>query len=203
MLVSIGDGESQLSGRSRASFRQAGQEDVDFDEDLIQIRNAKGDRPYTIPMVGTVREILQARQPDNERLFVAHGGDDGWCFPSLARDLKRVQHVMEVKERTYVFDKSGQIVRDEDGVPLRETYLPGIQACRKTFNSVAMEIGVPKEAREALMNHEGRGVNVKSYGFPQNWDYLRSCAEEIERGLWDRIKGNRPKRARRKLHAVS
>jgi integrase len=177
-------------------------EDVDFDEDLIQIRNAKGDRPYTIPMVGTVREILQARQPDNERLFAEHGSDDGWCFPSLARDLKRVNHVAEVKERAYVLDKHGQIVRGDDGVPMRETYLPGIQACRKTFNSVAMEIGVPKEAREALMNHEGRGVNVKSYGFPQNWDYLRSCAEDIERGLWDRIKGNRPKRTRRKLHAV-
>jgi hypothetical protein len=65
-----------------------------------------------------------------------------------------------------------------------------------------MEIGVPKEARESLMNHEGRGVNVKSYGFPQNWDYLRSCAEDIERGLWDRIKGTRPRRVRHKPHAT-
>ncbi len=178
-------------------------EDVDFDEDLIQIRNAKGDRPYTIPMVGTVREILEGRQAENERLFAAHGGDDGWCFPSLSRDLKRVQHVAEVKERAYVLDAKGRPKRDEDGVPLRETYLPGIQACRKTFNSVAMEVGVPKEAREALMNHEGRGVNVKSYGFPQNWDYLRTCAEDIERGLWDRIKGTRPKRVRRRSAAAA
>ena len=179
-------------------------EDVDFDEDLIQIRNAKGDRPYTVPMVGTVRDILEARQAENEKLFAAHGGDNGWCFPSLTRDLKRVQHVAEVKERAYVLDDKGRIKRDEDGTPLRETYLPGIQACRKTFNSVAMEVGVPKEAREALMNHEGRGVNVKSYGFPQNWDwdYLRSCAESIERALWDRIKGTRPKRTRRTERAT-
>jgi integrase len=80
-------------------------EDVDLDEDLIQIRNAKGDRPYTIPMVGTVREILEARRAANEHLFTAYGGDDGWCFPSLSRDFKRVQHVAEVKERAYVLDK--------------------------------------------------------------------------------------------------
>jgi integrase len=176
-------------------------EDIDFDEDLIQIRNAKGDRPYTIPIVGTVRDILRERQVDNAKLFAAYGGDDGWCFPSLSRDLKRVQHVAEVKERAYAVDEKGRIKRDEEGAPIRETYLPGIQACRKTFNSVAMEIGVPREAREALMNHEGRGVNVKSYGFPQNWDYLRSCADDIERGLLDRIKGQRPKRARRKADA--
>ena len=46
-----------------------------------------------------------------------------------------------------MLDKHKQIVRDDDGTPLRETYLPGIQACRKTFNSVAMEMGIPKEAR--------------------------------------------------------
>lgn len=178
-------------------------EDIDFDEDLIQIRNAKGDRPYTIPMIGTVRDILHTRRAENAKLFEAYGGDDGWCFPSLSRDLKRVQHVAEVKERAYAVDEKGRVKRDKDGTPIRETYLPGIQACRKTFNSVAMEIGIPKEAREALMNHEGRGVNVKSYGFPQNWDYLRNCADDIERALWDRIKGNRPKRGRRKLHAVA
>jgi integrase len=177
-------------------------EDVDFDEDLIHIRNAKGDRPYTIPLVATVRDILQARRVENERSFTAHGGDDGWCFPSLSRDLKRVQHVAEVKERAYVLDERGEPKRDDDGVPIRESYLPGIQACRKTFNSVAMEIGVPKEAREALMNHEGRGVNVKNYGFPQNWDYLRSCAEDVERALWDRIE-DRPKRTRRKRTAAA
>lgn len=192
-----------FTGVRTDGIRRLRWEDVDFDEDLIQIQNAKGDRPYTVPMVGTVREILEARQTENAKLFEAYGGDDGWCFPSLSRDMKRVQHVAEVKERAYVLDGKGNIKRDKDGTPIRETYLPGIQACRKTFNSVAMEVGVPKEAREALMNHEGRGVNVKSYGFPQNWDYLRSCAEDIERALWDRVKGTRPKRVRRRRPEAS
>ncbi|HTJ45804.1 MAG TPA: tyrosine-type recombinase/integrase, partial [Kofleriaceae bacterium] len=111
-----------FTGVRTDGIRRLRWEDVDFDEELIQIRNAKGDRPYTIPMVGTVRDILKARQPDNERLFAAHGGDDGWCFPSLARDLKRVQHVAEPKERAYVRDKNGDIQRDDDDKPLRETY---------------------------------------------------------------------------------
>ena len=77
---------------------------------------------------------------------------------------------------------------DEDGDAKRIQYLPGIHANRRTFNSVALETGIPLEAREALMNHSGKGVNVKHYGRPQNWDYLRECADKIEAALWERLK---------------
>jgi integrase len=164
-------------------------DDVDFDDGLIQIARAKGDRPYTLPMVQTVRDILERRQADNPALMDPFGGDHGYVFPSIARDGETVQAVAEVKERITKRDAKGRTVRDEDGNAIREQYLPGVQACRKTFNSVAIEIGVPQEARESLMNHSGRGVNVRSYGFPQNWDYLRECATKIEVALWSRIKG--------------
>lgn len=177
--------------------------DVDFDDELIHVTRAKGDRPYTVPMTKTVREVLERRQRENAPLMQPFGGDHGFVFPSLARDGKTVQAVAEVKERRVVRGKDGKPVRTDDGEYVRETYLPGVQACRKTFNSVAIEIGVPREAREALMNHEGRGVNVKSYGFPQNWDYLRSCADQVEAALWARIKGDVKKPRRRHLKAVS
>lgn len=170
-------------------------EDVDFEDELVTIQRAKGDRPYTVPMVASVREVLERRQRDNAAYVRdvlcadGYGDDQGYVFPSLARDGKTVQAIAEPKERAVVRGKDGKAKKDEDGNLIRETYLPGIQACRKTFNSVAIEIGVPREIRERLMNHEGRGVNVKSYGFPHDWQLSREWADKIEAALNERIAG--------------
>ncbi|HEX8109931.1 MAG TPA: tyrosine-type recombinase/integrase [Kofleriaceae bacterium] len=52
-------------------------EDVDFDAELIQVARTKGDRPYSLPMVKTVRKILQRRKADNATspLLARFGGD--------------------------------------------------------------------------------------------------------------------------------
>jgi len=183
-------------------------EDVNFDEDLIHIARAKGDRPYTLPMVPSLREILERRQRENADVkacpeIVSLGGDAGYVFPSVSRDGERVQAVAEPKERRPKRDAHGRTMHDDDGNAIRERYLPGLHASRKTFNSVAKEIGIPKEARESLMNHEGKGVNVKHYGFPQNWDYLHECAAKIEAALLSRITGEwqAEKDARREARA--
>jgi integrase len=173
-------------------------EDVDFDADLIQVARAKGDRPYSLPMVATVRKILERRKADNatSALLLPFGGDHGFVFPSLSRDLKRVIPVAEVKERHQLTNAHGQVVRNEDGEPVRVNTLPGIHVSRRTFNSVAAEIGIDLETRETLMNHSGRGVNVKHYVQPERFDHLRECAERIESALWERIKGARRARGR-------
>jgi hypothetical protein len=124
-------------------------------------------------------------------------------FPSLARDGKTVIPVAEVKERHVVRDAKGRPMRDDDDNVIRESYLPGVHANRRTYNSVAIEVGVPREAREALMKHEGRGVNVRHYGRPQNWDYLRQCADQVEAALWSRIRGEVKRGRRGKLHSVA
>jgi len=74
---------------------------------------------------------------------------------------------------------------------VRVNTLPGIHVSRRTFNSVAAEIGIDLETREALMNHSGRGVNVKHYVQTERLDHLRASAERIERALSERIKGTR------------
>lgn len=114
-------------------------------------------------MVKTVRKILARRKADNTTspLLAPFGGDHGFVFPSLSRDMKRVIPVAEVKERHQLMHADGWAVRDEDGEPVRVNTLPGIHVSRRTFNSVAAEIGIDLETREALMNHSGRGVNVK------------------------------------------
>jgi integrase len=177
-------------------------DDVDFDDELVTIQRAKGDRPYAIPMVASVREVLERRQRDNPEAMNPWGGDHGFVFPSLARNGKTVQAVAEAKERAVKRDRKGKALKDEDGNVIRETYLPGVQACRKTFNSVAIEIGVPREIRERLMNHEGRGVNVKSYGFPEDWTATRQWADRIEAALKERLDGKVTRKPRH-LRSVS
>lgn len=155
-------------------------DDVDFEADLLHVRKAKGDQPYTLPMTRTVRDILERRREENRALFGYLGGDHGNVFPSVSRDGKRVQPVAEVKER--------KTVKNELGERTRVRHLPGIHASRRTFNSVAIEIGVPTEARLALMSHEGKGVNAKHYAQPQTWSHLRLEAERIEAALWSRLR---------------
>lgn len=169
-------------------------EDVDFDEELIFVARAKGDKPYSLPMVKTVREVLERRLAENPKLpWLADfdGNDHGCVFPTLSRDMSRVIPVAEVKEAHFV-----------KGTTTRVNLLPGIHISRRTFNSVAAEIGIDQETREALMNHAGRGVNVKHYVQTERLDYLRTCAERIEAALWERIKGVRA-RGRGKLKAVA
>ena len=150
---------------------------MDFDAELIQVARAKGDRPYSLPMVKTVRKILERRKADNatSALLSPFGGDHGFVFPSLSRDMKRVIPVAEVKERHQLTNADGRVVRDDDGEPVRVNTLPGIHVSRRTFNSVAAEIGIDLETREALMNHSGRGVNVKHYVNAERFDHLRAC----------------------------
>ena len=87
-------------------------EDVDFDAALILVARAKGDRPYSLPMVKTVRKILERRQADNttSALLSPFGGDHGFVFPSLSRDMTRVIPVAEVKERHATAPHAGQVI---------------------------------------------------------------------------------------------
>jgi integrase len=158
-------------------------EDVGEDRRLLHVRRAKGDKPYTIPLVDTVRAILDSRRADNAVRFAPWGGDDGWIFPTLTRCAPlRVIPVSEVKEWRDDYTRA-----NEEGRPLREKVLPGIHANRRTFNSVALEIGIPTEARLALMNHSAPGVNGKHYSNAQTWDLLRDAAERIEAALRERL----------------
>ncbi|HEX8109930.1 MAG TPA: hypothetical protein VF516_19500 [Kofleriaceae bacterium] len=111
--------------------------------------------------------------------------------------------VAEVKERHQLTNANGRVMRDADGEPVRVNTLPGIHVSRRTFNSVAAEIGIDLETREALMNHSKRGVNVKHYVQTERLDHLQASAERIERALWERIKGTRPPQGRGRRDGAS
>lgn len=183
---------SMFSSVREDGLRHLRHEDVDLAEGLLHITRAKGDKPYTLPLTKTLREILERRKKENEdvandvgKYLAPYGGDGGWVFPSVSRDGKRVIPIAETKER--------KIVRDKDGKKHLVRHLPGTHANRRTYNSIAIEIGIPPEVRETLMNHEGRGVNVRHYGRPENWNYLAKQAQKIEGELWKRIEASQQK----------
>jgi integrase len=153
-------------------------EDVDHDEGLIHVAKAKGGRDYLIPLTDTLAEILDRRRAENVVLFDAHGGDAGWCFPTTTR-----ARPFKVK-------------------PLQEPAADGIagpQACRRSYNSVADEIGIGPDHRDRLMGHGGSGVNKRHYSKIENWDATADAAEKIEAAIWARIRGThrKPKRRRK------
>ncbi len=169
-------------------------DEADFDKELIQIERAKGDKPYTIPMTATLREVLERRLSENRTLFALLGGDHDYVFPSISRSRPfRVIPLAEPKEHDV----------DEDGKRIPSSVLLGVHASRRTYNSVALEIGVPPEIRERLLNHAGRGINTRVYGMPQDWGPTREWADKIEAAIWEKIRGGGGKRrGRAKLRSV-
>jgi integrase len=167
-------------------------EDVDFEDHVLHLRRAKGNRPYSIPMVKTVEDILRARKRENKELFALYGGDGGYAFPTITR-AKPFKVIPLASPKEYEEHEVGDEVH-------RKTSMPTPHVLRKTWNSVAIEARIPPEDREALMNHDKRGVNVRHYGFPRNWDLLRESAQAVERRLLDQLEGKKPPRRRRRVN---
>lgn len=170
------------TGLRSESARHMRWEDIDWDKGLLHVAKAKGNRPYTVPLTKKVARMLKARRRDNAKLalFDGYTGDQGHVFPTRTRSAPfSVIPVSEAKE--YHYDKKTKE---------RVKVLPGLHTLRKTYNSVALEIGIGADDRQALMNHEGQGVNVKHYGFPQNWDRLGDAQRKIEAALWERLTPN-------------
>ncbi len=120
---------------------------------------------------------LASQEDENPKEFQVHGGDHGWIFPSLTRARpRRVIPVAEPKEWR-VNRKTGK------GVQI----LLGLHALRRTHNSVGIEAGVLQEHREALLNHNNKGVNVEHYGQPQNWEHLAECQAKISKAILGRL----------------
>jgi integrase len=161
-----------FSGLRSESLRHLRWIDIDQDQErgLIRVERAKGGRTYVIPLLNTHRELLARLRAERPAMLAALGvpDDDGWLFPTRTR-----------------FNPATVVPVAEPG----EDGLPGLHALRRTFNSVAAEVGVAQRDREALMGHAASGVNAKHYTAVEVLSHLRSCAERVDAGLWARIKG--------------
>ncbi len=159
------------------SVRKLCWDDLDGESSLLHVRKAKGNKPYTIPLSFPCLAILRRREYENPKEFQIHGGDHGWIFPSLTR----------AKPRTVIPVAEPKQWRVDRGTGKRVQILPGLHALRRTHNSVGIEAGVLQEHREALLNHNNKGVNVEHYGQPQSWEHLAECQSLISRTLLERL----------------
>ncbi len=167
------------------SLRHLRWSDIDDDQGLLRVAKAKGGRSYVVPLLATHRELLDRLRAGRAMLLAALEvpDDGGWIFPTRTRSRPfRVEPLVDPAV---------------DG-------LPGLHDLRRTFISVAAEVGVSQTDREQLAGHAASGINATVYTRPEDWRHLRACAERVEAGLWSRIKQDestgrkgRAKRARR------
>lgn len=164
-----------FTGLRSESLRHLRWEDIDEDRALLRVAKAKGGRSYVVPLLETHRELLERLRQGRPALLGALQlpDDGGWIFPTKAR--ANPPRVIPLAEPS------------EEG-------MPGLHALRRTFNSVAAEVGIAQGDREALMGHAASGVNARHYTRAEDWSHLRACAERVEAGLWERIKSAKRRR---------
>jgi integrase len=148
------------------------------EQKVLRVAKAKGDKAYWIPYSKTVQEILDRRKKRNSVVMKEMGGDEGWVFPSISRAKPfRVIPYSEPKHKP-----------PKQPDPVAERVLVSPHDLRRTYNSVAFEIGAPDRVRDLLMNQNNQGVNMKHYVKPENWDYYAGWQNKIDRAIWKRIK---------------
>jgi integrase len=183
---------SMFCGVRTDGVRHLKWDDVDYDQNLLFVRQSKGDKPYVVPMTKTLREVLERREADDQATRDTNDHCKPWVFVSPDSEEGCVA---EVKEREIIKDEFGDVVE-------RKSLLPGVHVNRRTYLSIAAEAGISQADREALANHEGKGVNAKHYTRPDNWDHLMAIAERIEAAIWQRIRGEKKSTKRGRLRVV-
>lgn len=153
-------------------------EHVDWKRSALIVPKPKGgeSKAFELPLPASMVTMLRARQRENRDLFGPLGGDQGWAFPTVTRDGKRVIPVAETKETRM----------GDDGK--RVQILPGMHCSRRTYLSVAAEAGVSELDRSTLANHSFGRQSVNQTYIRQAFDHLAECQATIERALWAKLK---------------
>jgi hypothetical protein len=110
--------------------------------------------------------MLKQRKADNAKDF---GGDDcGFVFPTTDRQ-GNVRAIENIREQGY------------DGKGEKVCVLPCAQTFRRTFNTVAGEVGIPEHHRFFFVNHAmpKRNVNEKHYTGMMGLEPYRVSLEKV------------------------
>jgi integrase len=164
---------------------------VDWDRGGFVIPMSKT-TPFTIPFGPTVREILEARRQENRFLF-AERGDAGFVFPTLDTE-GRVVAITETKERRLdtvapPWRKHGPAPTPYEPTGAQVLFVPGLHALRRTFLSIASDLGVPRHVQMLLSNHSFGGRDVHEDYLRAEWSRLVDWVEKIDEALWIRLGG--------------
>jgi integrase len=176
-----------FTGLRSESLRHLRWDDIDEERGLLRVSKAKGGRAYVVPLVAAHLELLARLRADRPVVLAGLGvpDDGGWVFPTRTRSGS-----LDPQRGT----PPSVIPLAEPG----EEGLPGLHALRRTYNSVAAEVGIAQGDREALLGHTATGVNAKHYTRPEDWQHLAECQERVAAALAERIGGARRGRKRRR-----
>lgn len=162
-----------FTGLRSADARSIRWDDVDLDRKLLRRPAPKGgeSKAFELPLPKTCIAILKRRKTDNATMFAAHGGDAGLVFPTVSRN--KPYHIVSVPQPK------------EDG-------LPGLHVLRRTFISVASDVGVPEIDRHVLANHSFSDRRVQDGYVKQSWARLVEAQAAIEAALIKRMTPTKP-----------
>jgi integrase len=126
--------------------------EVDFENSVIIIpaERMKGGEEFSFPMSKFLKGLLERRKAENPHDLNPDApiSDDGYVFPEIKRD-----------------GSIGPIVNLRDQRDDREGILACPQTVRRTFNTVATDLGIPEEHRSILCDHRmpSGSVNKRHY----------------------------------------
>ncbi len=171
-----------FTGMRSEAARHARWEHLDLKRGALEVPRPKGgeERAFTLPLAPGVVAMLKVRKQENAIEFAPYGGDGGWIFPGLTRARPhRVQPVAEPKEY--------RSTSKHRHAP-KKKHLPSMHALRRTYLSVAAEVGISDLDRHVLANHAFGRQTVNSTYIQQAFPHLLECQSKIEKALLARVR---------------
>ena len=156
-------------------------EHVDWSERSLLLPDPKGgvERAFKIPLSETGLDILRRRRTENAESPVLLKGDGGFAFPAI-NEAGEVGPISDLRQQTHDGAKHGRFPAED------------VHTLRRTYESVAHEVGISELDQHVLTNHAFASHNVDATYIAQALPHLAECQATIEAALWKRIK---PKRA--------
>ena len=160
-------------------------EHVNWSERSLRLPDPKGgiERAFKIPLSKTCLEILRRRQVENAKSPVLLSGDGGYAFPTI-NAAGEVGPISDLRQQVHDGKKHARFPAED------------VHTLRRTYESVAHEVGVSELDQHVLTNHAFSSHNVNATYISQALPHLAKCQTTIEAALWKRIKAKR-RRSRR------
>jgi integrase len=165
-------------------------EHVDWSERSLVLPDPMGgaDRAFKIPLSKTCMEILRRRRYENAESPLLPAGDAGHAFPAI-NSRGEVGPISDLRQQVHDGNKHSRFPAED------------VHTLRRTYESVAHEIGISELDLHVLTNHAFASHNVNATYIAQALPHLAQCQTAIEAALWKRIRAQ-PKHARRKRATV-
>jgi integrase len=166
-----------FTGLRHEDVRSIRFEHVDWSERSLRLPDPKGgaDRAFKIPLSKTCLDILRRRQEDNTDWPLLPTGDGGFAFPAIDK-TGQVTPISDLRQQLHDGKKHSRFPAED------------VHTLRRTYESVAREVGISELDLHVLTNHAFASHNVNATYIAQALPHLARCQAAIEAALWKRIR---------------